>query len=171
MANVDTYDEHMNAYKVLYSNSAVDIIDVHYYPQNKEGYFLSCLPGSGCDSSGRLLLDDKGYMKIAQSFAKPLMYGEFARLPVPKSDRTVWDVTPNYFESYTDPAALGWTKKTLDSAVGAGVQLAYWWAYSSDRAQDINDPNRFDIEMKRNPQVFKLISDANRALKVKLGAK
>ena len=114
---LDTRSEHLDAFKTAYSKSAVDIIDIHYYPQNNEGHFLSA----------KYLLNEKEYMKIAQEVGKPLMFGEFARLPVSKSDKAFWINAPNYFDNFNDKNAVGWTKKSLDAVVDAGVQLSYWW--------------------------------------------
>ncbi len=53
-------------------------------------------------------------------------------------------------------------------AIEAGVQLAYWWSYQSDREQDQNDPQRLDLEVERNPELIKAIVQANQRLKRRL---
>ncbi|MBT4818895.1 MAG: hypothetical protein HON70_24515, partial [Lentisphaerae bacterium] len=161
----DTFEEQFKCFNLLYANSAVDVIDVHSYMNNHPGYVIS--DGEG----GEAFLDNRGWMKIAQRIGKPLMIGELGLHARPKTDKKVWDATPDYFESYADAAAAKpWVEKCLNDVIDAGVQLSYWWCYQSDRAMDQNNPQRFDLTRERNPELLKCIVDANRRLQQELGA-
>ena len=159
----DTFEEQFKCFDLLYAKSAVDVIDVHSYMNNNPGYIIS--DGAG----GETFLDNRGWMQIAKRIGKPLMIGELGLKASPKSDRKVWDKTPDYFESYSDTAsARPWVEKSLSSVVDAGVQLSYWWCYQSDRPMDQNKPQRFDLTRERNPALLKSIVQANQRLKAKL---
>jgi hypothetical protein len=58
--------------------------------------------------------------------------------------------------------------KTLDDVIEAGVPLTYWWCYQSDNPSDQKDPQRFDIDRGRNPELISCVVEANRRLKFKL---
>ncbi len=161
----DNFEEQFKCFELLYANSAVDLIDIHSYPDNKPGYAIIGTNGA------KMWLDDKGYMTIAQRLRKPLMIGEIGLHAIARSDNKVWHETPDYFETYDDAkAARPWVVKTLNDVIEAGVPLSYWWCYQSDRAGDQNDPQRFDIDRDRNPELVACIADANRNLKAKLHA-
>jgi hypothetical protein len=162
----DTFEEQFKCFDLLYAKSAVDVIDVHSYMNNRPGYVIS--DGAG----GETFLDNRGWMQIAKRIGKPLMIGELGLKASPKSDKKIWDKTPNYFESYADAkAAKPWVEKSLNSVIDAGVQLSYWWCYQSDRPMDQNKPQRFDLTRKRNPALLKSIVAANQRLKAKLKIK
>ena len=159
----DTFEEQFKCFDLLYAKTAADVIDIHSYMNNNPGYVIS--DGAG----GETFLDNRGWMQIAKRIGKPLMIGELGLQAKPKSDRKVWDKTPNYFESYSDTAsARPWVEKALNSVVDAGVQISYWWCYQSDRPMDQNNPQRFDLTRERNPVLLKSIVEANQRLKAKL---
>lgn len=159
----DTFDEQMKCFEMLYKETAVDVIDVHSYMNNKSGYVIS--DGSG----GQAYLGNRDWMTIAKRIGKPLMIGEFGLQAAAKSNKEIWDETPDYFESYADiKAAKPWVEKTLNSVIDAGVQLSYWWCYQSDRPRDQKNPQRFDLTGQRNPELLKCIIKANRRLQDKL---
>lgn len=161
----DTFEEQFQCFDLLYKDSAVDVIDIHSYPNNKPGYLLAG------DDGKEVYLDDKGYMAIAARLGKPLMIGELGLHAAAKTEKKIWDETPDYFESYDDTAAAKpWVEKTLNAAVDAGVPLVYWWCYQSDRPQDQGQRQRFDITRERNPELLRLFVAANKRLKAKLGA-
>lgn len=161
---LDTFEDQFRCFELLYARSAVDVIDIHSYPNHKPGYGIAGPDG------GEALLDHRGYMAIAARLGKPLMIGELGLQAAPKTDRKVWDAAPDYFESYADAAAARpWVEKTLDSILEAGVQLCYWWCYQSDRPMDQSAPQRFDISRERNPELLACFVEANRRLKQKLG--
>jgi len=159
----DTFEEQYKCFELLFARSPVDVIDVHCYPNNKPGLII--MGPDGKDA----VLDDKGYMAIAARLKKPLMIGEFGLIPAPKTDRKIWDETPNFFESYDDTAAAKpWVEKTLNDVIAAGVQLSYWWCYQSDRAEEQGQRQRFDVSRERNPELLACFVEANRRLKAKL---
>jgi hypothetical protein len=160
----DTFEEQFQCFELLYAKTAVDVIDIHSYPNNKPGYAIAGADGKPA------WLDNKGYMTIAGRLGKPLMIGELGLHAVPKSEKKVWDETPDYFESFDDTAAAKpWVTKTLKDVIDAGVPLAYWWCYQSDRAMDQKNRQRFDIDRERNPELLACIVDANRRLQARLG--
>ena len=159
----DTYEEQFKCFHLLYAETAVDVIDVHSYMNNKPGYIIS--DGTG----GEAFLDNAAWMKIAGRVGKPLMIGELGLQATAKSKKKIWKESPDYFESYADvKAAKPWVEKTLNSVIDSGVQLSYWWCYQSDRPMDQNRPQRFDLTRQRNPELLKCIVKANQRLKAKL---
>ena len=162
----DTFEEQLKCLELLYATSAVDVIDIHSYPNNQPGYAILGEDGR------KMWLDDKGYMAVAGRLHKPLMIGELGLQASAKTDKKVWDATPDYFDSFDDlKAAKPWVMKTLNDAVEAGVPLSYWWCYQSDRSEDQHNRQRFDISRDRNPELVACIADANRRLKAKLHAR
>jgi len=159
----DTFEEQFKCFELLYAKSAIDVIDIHSYPNNKPGYAI--LGGDGRE----MWLDNKGYMTFARRLGKPLMIGELGLHARPGTDKKLWDETPNYFESYDDTAAARpWVAKTLNDVIDAEVPLTYWWCYQSDRSGDQNNRQRFDIDRDRNPELIALFAEANKRLKAKV---
>jgi len=56
----DTFEEQFKCFDLLYSKTAVDVIDVHSYMNNNPGYVIS--DGAG----GETFLDNRGWMQIAR---------------------------------------------------------------------------------------------------------
>lgn len=160
----DTLGEQYKCYEMLYKNSAVDVVDIHCYPNNKPGQVIRRADGK------ETLLLNKDYMWIAEGIGKPLMIGELGLAAIPKTDKTIWGETPDYFESFADTkAARPWVEKTLNAVVEAGIPLTYWWSYQSDRPMDQGQPQRYDIDKDRNPELIACFVQANKMLKRKLG--
>ena len=160
----DTFEEQFQCFELLYAKSAVDVIDIHSYPNNQPGYRIT-----GADGQD-IWLDNRGYVATARRLGKPLMIGELGLQAMPRTERNVWDATPDYFESYDDTAAARpWVLKTLNDVVDAGVPLSYWWCYQSDRADEQKNRQRFDIDRDRNPELVSCLLEANKRLKAKLG--
>lgn len=159
----DTFEEQFKCFELLYATSTIDVIDIHSYPDNKPGFAIA-------DAGGRKIwLDNKGYMAIAQRLGKPLMIGELGLHAIARSDKNIWDETPDYFESYDDTkAARLWVIKTLNDVIEAGVPLSYWWCYKADLPAEQNNRQGFDIDRDRNPALVTCIAEANRRLKAKL---
>lgn len=159
---VDSFEDQFKCFDLLYGKSAIDVIDIHSYPNGHPGYAIH-------DSDGKKLwLDDRGYMTIAERVGKPLIIGELGLQAKAKTDTNFWKEIPDYFESFGQvTAARPWVEKTLDSIVDAGVPLSYWWCYQSDRAGDQNDPQRFDLELERDRELMALVVKANERLKRK----
>lgn len=161
----DSFEEQFKCFALLYATSAVDVIDIHSYPDNKPGYAIDGEAGK------KARLDNKGYMTIARRLGKPLMIGELGLHAIGKTDKKVWADTPDYFESYDDTkAAKPWVARTLNDVIEAGVQLSYWWCYQSDGPDDENNPQRFDIDRDRNPELVACIVAANNQLQAKFRA-
>jgi hypothetical protein len=159
----DTLEEQFQCFQLLYANSAVDVIDIHSYPNGKPGYLIAE------DQGKEVWLDDAGYMAIARRLHKPLMIGELGLQPAPRSDTKTWSATPDYFESFDDtPAARRWISKTLNQVVDAQVPLTYWWCYQSDRTIDRGNRQHFDIDRERNPELLACIAEANQRLQAAL---
>lgn len=162
----DSFEEQFKCFELLYAKSAIDVIDIHSYPNNKPGYSIMGEDGK------EMWLDLKGYMTFARRVGKPLMVGELGLQAKPRTDTKVWDETPNYFESYDDTsAARPWLLKTLNDVIDAGVPLTYWWCYQSDRSDDQSSRQRFDIDRDRNPELMACIVEANQRLKAKVLSK
>lgn len=159
----DTFEEQYKCFELLYAKSAIDVIDIHSYPNNKPGFNIM-------GEDGRpMWLDNKGYMTFARRLGKPLMIGELGLHAKPRTDKALWSETPHYFESYDDTAAVKpWLVKTLNDVIDAGVPLTYWWCYQSDRADDQTNRQRFDIDRDRNPELMACIVEANKRLKTKI---
>jgi hypothetical protein len=162
----DTFEEQLKCFDLLYAKSAVDVIDIHSYPNNQPGYAIAAADGKSA------WLDNKGYMTMAKRLGKPLMIGELGLHAMKKTEKKVWDETPNYFESFDDAAAAKpWVVKTLNDVIEAGVPLTYWWCYQSDRPGDEKNPQRFDIDRDRNPELMACLVEANKRLQRRLLAK
>ena len=160
----DTFEEQYKCFEMLYAGSAVDVVDIHSYPNNKPGYIISG------DDGKETFLDHKGYMTIASRLGKPLMVGELGLQAAAKGEKKIWEETPDYFESYSDmKAAKPWVERTLDSVIDAGIPLVYWWCYQSDRTVEQKDIQRFDIDCDRNPELVDCVVKANKRLREKLG--
>ncbi|MDP6115299.1 MAG: cellulase family glycosylhydrolase [Planctomycetota bacterium] len=156
----DTFEEQFKCIELLYGNSAVDVIDIHSYPNHKGGYTIM-----GKDGKEALLVH-KGYTEMAARLDKPLMIGELGLHAAARTNKKVWEERPGYFESYSDAAAARpWVKKTLNSVIDAGVQLSYWWCYQSDRPMDQKNQQRFDLSRERNPELLACFVEANKRLK------
>ena len=159
----DTFEEQVKCFELLYTSTAVDVIDVHSYLNNKPGYIVS--DGAG----GEAYLGYQDWMRIARRINKPLMIGELGLHAAAKTEGKIWEETPDYFESYADAMAVKpWIEKTLNRVIDAGIQLAYWWCYQSDRPMDRSDPQRFDLTRERNPELLQCMMEANQRLKARL---
>jgi hypothetical protein len=162
----DTLEEQRKCFELLYAKTAVDVIDVHSYPNHKPAQEIS--DGKG----GNAWIGPPQWMEIAKGINKPLMIGELGLQAAAKSDRRIWKAAPDYFESYADlEAAKPWVEKTLNGVIDAGVQLSYWWCYQSDRPMDQDNPQRFDLTRGRNPELLRCIIEANQRLKARLSIK
>jgi hypothetical protein len=159
----DSLEEQFKCFELLYANSAIDVVDIHSYPNNKPGYLIT--GGDGKE----MWLENKDYMTMAKRLGKPLMIGELGLQAIAKTDKKVWSETPDYFESFDDTAAAKpWVVKTLNDVIEAGVPLTYWWCYQSDSSDQQTNRQRFDIDRDRNPELMALFVDANKRLKARV---
>ncbi|HBQ64562.1 MAG TPA: hypothetical protein DD727_06510 [Clostridiales bacterium] len=161
---LDTPDEQFKVYKMLYEGSQLDVIDIHYYNIAAGGYYVA--GPNGTDS----VIDLEKHMEFSLQLGKPLYIGEYGPLPLLR-DHKIWQTFPDYFESYQDEAAVKWFQKALDELIEAGVPLTHWWCYQSDRNQDQNKKDRMDLDIQRDPELLRMIADANQKLKQKLGTR
>ncbi|HSV75166.1 MAG TPA: hypothetical protein VLH79_15515 [Chthonomonadales bacterium] len=162
--DLDTFEEQFRCFELLYARSAIDVIHIHSYMNNRAGFVIRA------EGGGTTHLDHRGYMEMARRLRKPLIIGELGRIGAPRTDERVWQETPDYFTSMEDPAAVPWVRRSLDSVVEAGVQLTYWWAYQSDRPMDQTPGTRWFIERELTPELMRHFIEANRRLKSKLRA-
>jgi len=159
----DSIEEQFKCFQLLYANSAVDVVDIHSYPDNKPGYAIMSEDGK------KMWLDNKGYLAIAQRLGKPLIIGELGLHAVARTDKKTWDETPNYFESYDElKDSKPWVVKTLNDVIEAGIPLSYWWCYQSDATSEQQNRQRFDIDRERNPELVACVAEANKRLKAKV---
>ena len=155
----DTFEDQFKCFELLYADSAVDVVDIHSYPNGKPGYLITD------DHAKELWLDNRGYMSISKRLHKPLMIGELGLQPAPKTQKKTWSAIPDYFESFDDKAAAKpWLMKCLNDLVEARVPLTYWWCYQADSSDEQNNRQRLDIDRARNPELVACIADANKRL-------
>lgn len=158
----DTYAEQGKCFRLLFANSAVDVIDIHYYLDIKPGLAIATAGGR------ERIIGLADYLAMARQVDKPLIVGEIAPSTIPESDEKFWKENPNYFKSYFEPkTALPWVNRILDEVVNSGVPLTYWWAYQSDRPVDQSNI----ISVEKTPEIVEAIANANKRLKAKLGVK
>jgi hypothetical protein len=62
-------------------------------------------------------------------------------------------------------------RKTLNDLVAARVPLSYWRCYPSDSADQQQDPQRFDVDRDRNPELVACLAAANQPLKEEICSK
>lgn len=158
----DTSEEQYKCFDLLFGNSAVDVIDIHFYADNKGGVRIA-----GADGREKIIgMSD--YMSYAARLRKPLMVGELGCSAFPPENKQVWVETPGYPTSFTDArTALPWINKVLNDVVNSGVQLSYWWSYQSDREMDQVEGGVLSLE--KTPEIVLAIAEANQRLKRKLG--
>ncbi len=162
----DTLIEHLKAVRLLYGDSAVDVLDIHHYLVHDDSDKVT-----GPD--GKLVTAGfKEYVSFAKMLNKPLYIGELGIQPKVKNDdpenKKISEQHRYFFESYQDETATKWVKQMLDDIVAAGPQLVHWWQYSSDRPVDVGKGS-FDLKKGRDDAVLQLIINANKQLKAKLG--
>ncbi|AKJ63841.1 cellulase family glycosylhydrolase [Kiritimatiella glycovorans] len=152
----DTYEEHVRAWELVCGEPAIDVIDVHYY----------AIPHGGVELADRILtLND--YVRIMEDeLWKPVVIGEYGPLPVSREKKPDVHEAVDWFESYREKEiAAQWFRRAADDLVDSGVQLAWWWAYGSDRAMDKGDPGRFDVSLERDPELVRIVAEANRRMR------
>ena len=94
---------------------------------------------------------------------------EIFREFVDLNGNTIQDATGHVgfpgFDGMEATVSLSWVAQMQE----AGVPVTYWWCYQSDRAGDRKNPQRFDIDRNRNPELMACFVEANKRLKAKLG--
>lgn len=153
---------------VATAQKGVDVFCIHDY---YKGPAYGCHTVMGTDGKLRgLNLAD--WTVIARSEGKPLYLGEFSAMPLARTDanKKRWAETPEWFESYEGSdkgKAIKMVELGLQDVVKARPNLTHWWCYQSDRTQELRNPQRFDIDVDRTPELVRLVVEANRALQMK----
>jgi hypothetical protein len=145
------------------SQKGVDVFCVHYYGfgvkgENRvtgaDGKPVVCLPAD--------------LKRIATAAGQPFYLGEYGLQAVARDDtkRAFWADNPDWFTGFEeDPSRAARTvAASLKVVVDARPSLTHWWCYQSDRDMDRNNPQRFDLDMRRTPELVRLVAGANRAL-------
>jgi len=164
----DTVQQQDQALSLLYGDSAVDILDIHYYTDNTSTNSMVRGPDGSLKSMGI-----EQYSEEAKALGKPLMVGE-AGISVAANDSNpsnerIYRQTPDFIDSYGSPNAVKWVKPLCDEIVAAKPQLVYFWEYSSDRPGDENPPS-FNFKKGTTDSAIAVIAEANKRLKAELGA-
>jgi len=122
-------EEQNKALDLLYRNSAIDIMDIHYYT-GAGGVNLEELSRA---KRQMVPMDIQRYTDSSARIGKPLMIGEAGASPAPaiigvweldkaQSDpryKKLFQDAPDYFDSYQDPRAIKWVKSYCDEVVTA----------------------------------------------------
>jgi hypothetical protein len=143
----------------------VDVYCVHYYnhgargenqAQGPAGVPVACLPAD--------------IQRFAAAAGQPLYVGEYgvAAQPRNESTRKFWSENPDWFTSYAGDAAKARRvmAESLRVLVESRANLTHWWTYQSHRRMDQADPQRFDIDLHRTPELVRLVVEANRQLQM-----
>ena len=153
----DTEEEQYKALEFLYKDSACDIIDIHWYANNKLGNTVL-----DNETGQEMILNLGHYKRFADAIGKPLMVGEVGVCPIVDEE--------GYFDNYDDvETARPFFKRQLDEIVDNGIPLSYWWTYSSDRPQD-EGVGGFSLKKGSDDELLGMIIEANQRLKAKYGA-
>ena len=160
----DTLAEHRQAYAAYFKNSAVDVVDIHYYAVRAGGYELAP------DLAGHpVMMSPMRYLQIGRELGKALIFGEYAALPSGWTDNGITkEADADWFNGYHDPNAKKWVQRAVDDVVTAGVPLVYFWCYHSDRSHDQKE-NPVTFDLTATPELVHIIADGSRRLRAKLG--
>ncbi len=144
--------------------AGVDIYGLHAYYEGKEGFGMVRDEHTG--DLRRMTLKD--WREEAARFHSPFYLGEWGALARAKSDTVFYAKNPDWFTSFVDDKehATPIMQEIMNQVVDAGIQLTHFWAYSSDRICDTGHPRRMDITIGRNPELVKIVCEANRRLQM-----
>jgi hypothetical protein len=160
----DTFEQQRQAFALLFGDSPVDVIDIHFYRVREGGYEIVGPDGKP------LLLTLARYREVAAALGKGLYIGEYGAVPSGWSDGgKPPPADPQWFEGYHDRLAEHWVQKAVDDVVEAGVPLVHFWAYHSNRAMD-QKTNPITFDQEKTPNLLRIILEGNRRLKEKLAA-
>ena len=152
---------------VSMAQKSVDVFCIHNY---YKGPAYGCHTVMGPD--GKLTgLNMADWTSIAKAEGKPLYVGEYSAMPLARTDanKKRWEENPEWFESYEGAdqvKAIKMVKLGLEDIVKAKPNLTHWWCYQSNRNMDQKNPQRFDIDLVRTPELVRLVMDANRRLQM-----
>ena len=153
---------------VARAQKGVDVFCIHsYFKSIRYGFHEVKKPDGSL--SGVNLAD---WTRIAHAQGQPLYIGEFGVLPIARTEKTrkFWEENPEWFDSYEGAdreKAVKLVRVALEQLVAAKPNLAHWWCYQSNRNHENNNPQRFDIDVDRTPELVRLVVEANRALQMK----
>ena len=165
MWGLDTMEQVGQA--VSLAQQAVDAFCIHDY-YGTEAFGFNPIMGQEGKAVPLKLAD---WRKITDAVGQPFYIGEIGALAMKRSpeNEKFWTDNPNWFESYEDsdnPNAKRIVRLVLDQILEAKPALTHWWTYQSNRNVDQNDPQRFDIDIRRTPDLVRMIVDANRKLQM-----
>ena len=152
---------------VAMAQKPVDVFCIHNYYHS---FAYGCHEVKGPD--GKLAAVNLGdWTRIAHAEGKPLYIGEYSATPVARTEaqKKFWAENPEWFESYEGPdreKAEKVVQIALEQILAAKPNLTHWWCYQSDRDMDQKNPQRFDIDLERTPELVRLVADANRRLQM-----
>lgn len=152
---------------VSMAQKGVDVYCIHNY---YKGPKFGCHPVMGAD--GKLTaLNMADWTPIAHSEGKPLYVGEYSAMPLARNEenKKKWEDNPEWFQSYEGPdkpIAIKMVAMALEEIVKARPNLTHWWTYQSDRNSDQKNPQRFDIDLERTPELVGVVMEANRRLQM-----
>ena len=152
---------------VSMAQKGVDVFCIHNY---YKGPAYGCHTVMGPD--GKLKgLNMADWTAIARAEGKPLYVGEYSAMPLARTDanKKRWEENPEWFESYEGAdreKAIKMVKLGLEDIVKAKPNLTHWWCYQSNRNSEQKNPQRFDIDPERTPELVRAVMDANRRLQM-----
>jgi endo-1,4-beta-mannosidase len=145
------------------SQKGVDVFCVHYYGFGVKGE--NQVAGAGGRPVVCLPADLK---RVATAAGQPFYLGEYGLQAVPRDEknRRFWSDNPDWFTGFEADRARAERAvvASLKVVVNARASLTHWWCYQSDRDMDRDNPQRFDIDLRRTPRLVRLVAAANRAL-------
>jgi len=162
---INTMDEIGKA--VSMAQKGVDVFCIHNY---YKGPAYGCHTVMGKDGKPKGL-DMADWTAIAKAEGKPLYVGEYSVMPLARTDanKKRWEENPDWFESYDGAdreKAIKMVKLGLEDIVKAKPNLTHWWCYQSNRTAEQKNPQRFDIDPERTPELLQALMDANRRLQM-----
>ena len=163
MWELDTMEQLGQA--VALAQKAVDAFHVHNY-YGTEAFGFNQIMGPDGNPIPLKLAD---WRKITDATGQPLYIGEIGTIAKKRDaeNEKFWTENPNWFESFEGPdapKAKVLVQLVLDQILEAKPALTHWWTYQSNRNMDQKNPQRFDVDMRRTPEIVRMIVEANRKL-------
>jgi len=167
MWGLDTMEEVGRA--VSLAQMPVDVFHIHDYYQSEAFGFNRIKAPDG--TTVPLKLAD--WRTITEKAGQPFYIGEIGAIAVKRdqANEKFWEENPNWFDSFEGPdtpQAERIVQIVLDQIVEAKPALTHWWTYQSNRNVDQRNPQRFDLNIRRTPNMIRKIADANRKLQMEM---
>ena len=165
MWGMDTMDD--IARGVSMAQKGVDVFCIHNYYHSA---VFGCHPVMG--ANGKPVAVNLGaWTEVARKEGKPLYIGEYSAMPMARTEahKKQWDENPDWFDSYQGADSAKAEKivaTALNQVVDAKPNLVHWWCYRSSRDMDQKNPQRFDIDLDRTPNLVRMVAEANRRLQM-----